>query len=59
MSVITESLEDNPIIIISNFFTCEYGMEFDWNHAKEFKVGEVVYYVGELKDENTKQEHLQ
>ncbi|QVK19327.1 hypothetical protein KHQ81_06455 [Mycoplasmatota bacterium] len=59
MSVITESLENYPIIIISNFVACEYEMEFDWKYAREFKLGEVVYYVDDYKDENIRNEHLQ
>lgn len=59
MSVITESLAESPIVIITNFVVCELGKQFDWDYAREFNIGEVVYFVDEYKDENTKQEHLQ
>lgn len=58
MSVITESLENDPIVIISKFVACEHGKEFDWECAREFDIGEVVYFVDFLKNNNTKQEYL-
>ncbi|MDF2540145.1 MAG: hypothetical protein K0S76_3166 [Herbinix sp.] len=59
MSVITESLENDPIVIIANFVACEDGTEFDWELAREFEIGEVVYFIDFFKDSNTKQEYLQ
>lgn len=59
MSVISESLENDPIIIISKFVACEYGTEFNWECAREFDIGEEVYFVDFFKNENTKQEYLQ
>jgi hypothetical protein len=59
MSVISESLENDPIIIISKFVACEYRTEFDWEYSREFDIGEVVYFVDFFKNDNTKQEYLQ
>jgi len=59
MSVITESLEETPIVIITSFVACEYGIQFSWDDAREFGIGEVVYYLDDFKKENIKQEHLQ
>jgi hypothetical protein len=59
MSVIAESLENDPIVIISKFVACEYGTEFDWEFAQEFDIGEEVYFVDFFKNDNTKQEYLQ
>ena len=35
------------------------GTKFDWKYAREFKIGEVVYYIDYFKDHNVMQEHLQ
>jgi hypothetical protein len=59
MSVISESLENDPIVIISEFVACEDGMEFDWDLAQKFKIGEVVYFIDFFKDNNIRQEYLQ
>lgn len=59
MSVISESLMNSPIVIISGFVACEYGKEFDWNISREFSIGDIVYYLDGYKKYNTKQEHLQ
>jgi hypothetical protein len=59
MSVITESLLNSPIVIISSFVACEHGKEFDWECARKFNIGEVVYYIDEFKNDNIKIEHLQ
>lgn len=59
MSVISESLENDPIIIISKFVACEDGMEFNWECAREFDIGEEVYFVDFFNNKNTKQEYLQ
>lgn len=59
MSVITDSLEKDPIVIIANFVACEFGSEFDWELAREFEIGEVVYFIDFFKNNNSKQEYLQ
>jgi hypothetical protein len=58
MSVITEALENDQIVIISKFVAFEQGKEFDWDSVREFNIGEIVYYVGFYKIDNTKQEYL-
>lgn len=59
MGVITESLENDPIVIISKFVACEHGTEFDWDYAREFDIGEVVYYIDFFRNNNIRQKHLQ
>lgn len=59
MSVINESRENDPIIIISDFVACEYGTRFDWEYAREFKIGDIVYYVDYFRNMNNTQEYLQ
>jgi hypothetical protein len=58
MSVISESLEMTPIVIITNFVSCEHGIEFNWDKSTEFSVGDVVNFIDAFEDEKIKQEHL-
>jgi hypothetical protein len=53
-----ESERGTPIVIIGNFVTTEHGVSFSWGEAREFHVGEVVYFEDDYKDENTTQEYL-
>lgn len=59
MFVITESEENDPIVIIGDFVACECGVKFDWKYARKFYAGEIVYYLDFYKDINTTQEYLQ
>ena len=58
MSVITESLQNEPIVIISNFVACKHNEQFDWEKSREFNIGDIVYFLDAFEDKNTKQEHL-
>lgn len=57
MSVITESRPGDPIVFIEGGVMCEYGEEFEWDKAKEFEIGEVVYYLDEYEEENEGNPH--
>ncbi|MBI9015486.1 MAG: hypothetical protein JEZ08_24845 [Clostridiales bacterium] len=58
MSVIAESLENTPIIILSSFVCCKYGEDFSWDEAREFKVGERVFFIDGFEDNDIKQGYL-
>jgi hypothetical protein len=58
MSVIMESQTGDPIVFISEVVGCEGGIPFNWESSKEFKIGEVVYYLDFLKKESQPQEYL-
>lgn len=58
MSVISESLHNEPIVIISNFVACKHDEEFEWEKSREFNLGEVVYFLDGFENKRTKQEHL-
>lgn len=53
-----ESESGKPIVIIGNFTTTEHGVPFTWEQARDFNVGEVVYFEDDYKDENCTQEYL-
>ncbi|MFJ7975769.1 hypothetical protein ACIQZI_08625 [Peribacillus sp. NPDC096379] len=60
MSVISESQVNDKIIIIEPFTTCRDGIEFNWEEARDFKIGESVYYLDGFKDPDSpfSQDHL-
>lgn len=58
MSVIMESLEGDPIVIISSFIGCEHGTLFSWEKASEFNVGDIVYFVDYYENEKEPQGYL-
>src|SRR5262245_8756520 len=58
MSVIIESQLGDPIVIISDFVACKLGVEFDWAKAREFKVGDVVFFVDYYKDTEQRQDYI-
>lgn len=58
MSVIMESLEGDPIVIIGNYVGCEHGTPFSWEKAREFNIGDIVYFVDYYDDKNQTQCYL-
>jgi hypothetical protein len=60
MSVISESLTNDKIIIIEPFTACIEGIEFNWDEARDFEIGESVYYLDEYKNPYSpfSQDHL-
>lgn len=58
MSVIMESREGDPIVIVKGFTGCEHGIQFSWEMARCFEIGETVYFIDEFKDVNEHQEYL-
>ena len=58
MGVIMESLEGDPIVLITNFLACEQGTLFSWEKSREFNIGDIVYFVDDFKDENETQDYL-
>jgi len=58
MSVIMESREGDPIVIVNGFSGCEHGTQFSWEKARCFEVGEIVYFIDDIKDENERQDYL-
>lgn len=53
MSVTSESRENNKIVIIESFTGCRDGIEFSWEEARHFEIGEFVYYLDGFKDPDT------
>jgi hypothetical protein len=58
MSVIMEAQTGDPIVFIIEVVGCEDGVPFNWESSKEFKIGDIVYYLDFYKDENEPQEYL-
>lgn len=58
MSVISESQENSPIVIINQFVACQYGVSFNWDVAEEFNIGDRVLYLDSFEDKKVRQEHL-
>ncbi|WP_432356046.1 hypothetical protein [Sporosarcina sp. A2] len=60
MSVHSESRENDKIVIIESFTGCRDGIEFSWEEARDFKIGEFVYYLDGFKDPDSifSQDHL-
>lgn len=58
MSVMIESQLDDPIVIISNFVVCEIKVDFNWAQSREFKIGDVVYFVDYYKDSEQTQDFI-
>jgi hypothetical protein len=58
MSVISETQENSPIIVTSQFVACQYGTEFNWEASREFNIGDSVMYLDSYEDGKVKQEHL-
>jgi hypothetical protein len=60
MSVISESLTNDKIIIIEPFTACKDGIEFNWDDARDFEMGESVYFLDGFKNPDSpfSQDHL-
>jgi len=57
MSVITPSERADPIVFITNGVMCADGIPFDLEQAREFSVGDIVYFVDFYKNANISQEY--